>query len=205
MAITLYGITASRTFRSLWMLEELGLTYDHIKVDFSGTRKPDYLQINPNGHIPALRDGELVLFESMAINLYLAMQYGGATPAPSLWPESAEDRARAIQWSFWGMTEIEPSLFQVLINRVGKAPEDRDEPRAVAKIADLQPAFGVLNAALDGRPHLVGAAFSVADLNVAAILSWARYSKVDLGAFPHLAGWLKTNMTRPAFRKAFER
>jgi glutathione S-transferase len=199
MAIKLYGIAGSRAFRSLWMLEELGLPYEHIKTDFKGggTRTPDYLKINPNGHIPALQDDGLTLFESMAINLYLAMKHN-----KGLWPASVEDQARAIQWSFWGMTEVEPHLMKVLFNRVMLPPDRRDEVQAVKALDNLKQPFSVLNSALTGN-FLVGTGFSVADLNVAAIMSWTRPSKVDVSAYPSLDQWLATSMDRPAFKVAW--
>ena len=104
--IKLYGVPLSRAFRSLWALEEIGVEYENVPVNFIGdSKKPEYLAINPNGRIPALVDGDLTLFESMAINLYLARKYDGG-----LQPKALEDEARAVQWSFWGMTEIEPHL-----------------------------------------------------------------------------------------------
>ncbi|HSV05310.1 MAG TPA: glutathione S-transferase N-terminal domain-containing protein, partial [Candidatus Binatus sp.] len=70
--IKLYGIPRSRTARSIWMLEELQIPYENVPVSFiEESRKPEYMKINPNGHIPALQDGDLTLFESLAINLYL--------------------------------------------------------------------------------------------------------------------------------------
>ena len=88
----LYGISRSRAMRPLWMLEELGLPYEQVKVCFAGdTRKPEFLRINPNGHIPVLQDGDLVLWESMAINLYLARRYD-----KGLWPKRvAATRSRS--------------------------------------------------------------------------------------------------------------
>ena len=84
--IKLYGVPGSRAMRSLWMLEELGVPYEHIKTNFAdgGTRKPDYMKINPNGHIPALQDGDVTLWESLAINLYLARKFD-----KGLWPKTA--------------------------------------------------------------------------------------------------------------------
>ena len=55
MALKIYGVALSRAGRTLWMAEELGLPYEHVKTTFtSGTRTPEYLKINPNGHIPAI-------------------------------------------------------------------------------------------------------------------------------------------------------
>src|SRR6266704_3003775 len=95
--IKLYGIPRSRAMRPLWMLEELGLPYEQVKVSFvNDTRKPEFLRLNPNGHIPVLQDGDLVLWESLAINLYLARKYD-----KGLWPKRVEDEGRAFQWSLW--------------------------------------------------------------------------------------------------------
>jgi len=72
--LKIYGTAMSRASRALWAAEELGLKYEHVPVGFAdgGTRKPEYLKINPNGHVPALEDGAVTLCESIAINLYLA-------------------------------------------------------------------------------------------------------------------------------------
>ena len=85
----MYGMSASRAFRSVWGIEEVGVDYEHVPKHFGKDAKtPEYLAVNPNGRIPALVDGDLVLFESMAINLYLAEKYGDG-----LYPASVEDRA----------------------------------------------------------------------------------------------------------------
>ena len=73
----LYGTAGSRAFRSIWAAEEINLAYEHVPTSFRGDNQAEaYLRINPNGRIPALVDGDLTLFESMAINLYLAKHYG---------------------------------------------------------------------------------------------------------------------------------
>ena len=70
--LKLYGIANSRAFRSIWAVEEMGLDYEHVGTTFSEDSKTEeYLDVNPNGRIPALVDGDLKLFESMAINMYL--------------------------------------------------------------------------------------------------------------------------------------
>ena len=197
--IKLYGIRQSRALRSLWALEELGVPYEHVAINFATDAKsPEFLKINPNGRIPALVDGDLALFESMAINLYLAKKYDKA----GLYPRSPDDEARAIQWSIWGMTEIEPSLLQVLMNRVFLPPNQRDESAAKAAEEKLGPALRVLDGALAGKKHLLGAGFTIADLNVASVLSWALFAKVDLAKTPNVQRWLTECAGRPAFVKA---
>ena len=84
MVLKIYGVALSRAGRTLWMAEELGLPYEHIKTTFTGgTRTPEYLKINPNGHIPAIDEDGFTLWESMAINLYLAKKQA---PAGSIRP-----------------------------------------------------------------------------------------------------------------------
>ncbi len=198
MATTLYGTPQSRALRSIWAIEEVGIDYDHVPTHFAtDTKKPDYLAINPNGRIPALVDGDVTLFESMAINLYLARTYGG-----DLYPSDSADEARAIQWSIWGMTEIEPPLMQMVLNKF-MLPEDQRDPEVV-KTAEtaIEKPLAVLDAALDPGPCLLGDRFTVADLNVAAVLSMAGFVGLDVSGFANVKRWLDTCLARPAFARA---
>jgi glutathione S-transferase len=199
--ITIYGISASRTLRPLWMLEELGLEYEHVQTNFTGDNKqPEYLALNPNGHVPTLVDGDTVLWESLAINLYLAEKYDGG-----LNPKNVEDRGRAIQWSFWVMLEAEKSLLEYLFNTLILPPEQRDAAVCEAAEAQLQAPMRVLDDALAGREFLLGDSFSVADLNVAAVFAWAVPAKLDLSEFPNLSRWLMACVSRPAAKAAREK
>jgi glutathione S-transferase len=197
--IKLYGLPASRAFRALWMLEELGAQYENVPTHFiAETRTAEFLKLNPNGHIPVLVDGETVLWESMAINLYLARKYGAET----LWPRSLADEGRAFQWSFWVMTEVEGPLLAVLMNRRVLPKEQRDAAAAAAGEAKLAGPLGVLDGALRGKSYLLGETFSVADLNVASVLSWAGLAGLDLGKWPQVAAWQQRCTQRPAFKQA---
>lgn len=198
--LKIYGVARSRAFRTLWMANELGLDYDHVMVDFATgeTRQPSYLAINPNGHVPAIDDGGFILWESMAINLYLAKKYGAGT----LYPAAIEDEARAWQWSLWGMTEIERPVLTAMFNRAVYPPEKRDAAAADAAEKDLQHPLGVLDAAVTKTPYLLGDDFTVADLNVAAILSWARPARIDFAPFAKAADWLARCALRPAAKAA---
>jgi glutathione S-transferase len=106
--LKLYGTRMSRAARSLWALEELGLKCEHVPLNTQGnSRKPEYPKVNPNGHIPALEDDGQVSWESMAVNLYLAENYGKAL----LWPSSVADHGHAYQWSLWAVTERGASVY----------------------------------------------------------------------------------------------
>ncbi|UCE85923.1 MAG: glutathione S-transferase family protein [Deltaproteobacteria bacterium] len=197
--IKLYGVPGSRAFRSLWMLEELGLDYENVPVNFAtgDTRKPDYLKINPNGHIPALDDDGVVLFESLAINLYLARKYG-----KDLWPGTVEDEGRAFQWTLWAMTEAEEPLLTAMFHRLLYPEKQRDPARADDAARRFEAPLAVLDAALADRDYLLGGDFSVADLNVASVVSWTKLAKIDISGSEHAAAWLARCTSRPAVKRA---
>jgi glutathione S-transferase len=197
--IKLYGVAGSRAGRCLWMLEELGVEFEHVPTSFLGDqKKPEYLALNPNGHIPTLEDEGLVLWESMAINLYLAEKYGKGT----LWPESEADRAHTLKWSFWVMTEVEPPLMQVMMNRAILPQDKRDPKRAERGERNLAKPLGILEASLEGRDFLLGGAFSTADLNVASVLAWApSLAQVDMSPWPNASRWLAACTSRAAMVK----
>ena len=196
--ITVYGIPRSRAMRPLWMLEELGVPYELERVSFVGeTRTPEFLKLNPNGHIPVLRDGDLVLWESMAINLYLARKYD----KQGLWPRTPEDEGRAFQWSFWAMTELEEPTLTALMHRRIFPEAQRDAKKADDAAERFKKPLAVLDGALASRPNLLGDTFTVADLNVGAVLAWAPLAGLDLSAAPKVAAWAGRAAARPAFQR----
>ena len=198
MTIKIYGPVASRAARALWIAHELGIPFEHVPMEMKELKQPDYLKINPNGKVPALVDGDFKLFESMAINLYLAKRFN----KDGLWPDSPEDQARCYQWSFWGMTEVEKPLLTVLIDMYMTAPDKR-KPEAVAEaLKTLPKPFAVLDAALEKQDYLLGSSFTVADLNLASICSWSKPIKFDFGPFPSAGAWLDRCLARPAYKAA---
>lgn len=197
--ITLYGVPGSRAFRTIWMLEELGLPYENVPTHFAtgDTKKPDFLALNPNGHIPCLVDDGVAYWESMAINLHLARKYD-----KGLQPKTLQDDSHAVQWSFWAMTEVENPLIDVLMHRMFLPAEARDPKAAEAGIAKLQAPLGVLDRHLAGKKYVLGDQYTVADVNLASVLSWSTLVGVDLAPFPDLARWLGECSARPAARTA---
>jgi glutathione S-transferase len=194
--LRIYGIARTRAFRALWMAKELGLDYEHVPVEIgvAGARQPDYLAVNPNGRLPAIDDDGFILWESLAINLYLAKKHG------RLYPASLEGEAKAWQWCLWAANEVERGVNIWSLHAVRLPPEDRNAAVIAEALKILGPPFRVLDAALRDHAYLLGDAFTVADLNVAAVIS--RAIEMDLSTTPHLAQWLARCLDRPAARAA---
>jgi glutathione S-transferase len=196
--LRIYGIARTRAFRALWMANELGLDYEHLPIEIRGAN-PDaeaYLELNPNGRLPTIDDDGFILWESLAINLYLAKKHALGT----LYPASLEDEAHTWKWCLWAANEVERGVNIWSLHAVRLPPQERNPATLADALKVLGPPFRVLDAALAGRPYLLGNDFSVADLNVAAIMS--RALDMDLTATPNLAAWLKRCLNRPAALKA---
>jgi glutathione S-transferase len=196
--LRIYGVARTRAFRALWIAKELGLNYQHIPVEIgeAGARKPEYLAINPNGRLPAIDDDGFTLWESLAITLYLAKKHA----VGRLYPATLEGEAKAWQWSLWSVQEVDRGVNIWSLHAVRLPPEDRDPQRLAEALKVLEPPFKVLDGALAGRSYLLGEEFTVADLNVAAVIS--RAIDMDLSAKPRVREWLKRCLERPAARAA---
>lgn len=175
------------------MLEEIGLEYDLVAA--FDPRSEEFGELNPNRKVPVLVDGDFVVWESMAVNLYLAQRYGG-----SLWPRSIEDQTRATMWSFWVMTELEDRLLTSMRSRFG--PEaGRDLDLAEKLESEAERPLRALDLSLAGRDHLLGQGFTVADLNVASVLTLSRRARWDLAKYENANGWLERCLDRPSMEK----
>jgi len=192
--LKLHGTSKSRSARSLWALEELGLKYEHNPVAVPNAKSSDHLKVNPNGHLPALQDDGHVMWESLAINLYLADKYGKAP----FWPSSPEGRGDCYKWSFFAMTEIEPSLMTLLTHRIFLPADQRDEKAAQQAVDKLKAPLKVLDDHLKGRDYLLGKDFTIADLNLSSVLSFALLVKLDMSATPAAQAWLQKCLGREA-------
>ena len=200
--LKIYGTVRSRAARTLWMAEELGIPYELVAVDYRAreTRTPAFLDINPNGHVPAIDDDGLRLHESMAINLYLARRHA----ASPLAPHDVREEGLCLSWSFWAMTELEAHALTVLVQGHALPPEQRDPQKLARAVGALRPPLAVLEKKLagDGRsPYLLGDRFTVADLNVAAVLAWVRAAPELLQEYPAVSAWLELCLGREAYRR----
>jgi glutathione S-transferase len=200
MTLKIYGIAASRAVRTLWCAEELGLPYEHIKLSFNdpAIKEPAFLALNPNGAIPVIDDNGVVVWESLAINLYLAERYG----AGGLGPSGFEEEAQILQWTFWAAAEIE-SQTRIWFQHTIYLPEAERRAEAVAGALEaIGKKLAVAEQVLASRQWLVADRFTVADLNLAAVLM--RLKELGGEAYPSLCAWHARCMARPAAQRAME-
>jgi glutathione S-transferase len=205
MTIKLYSWPMSSGTRIAWALEELALPYQYVPLDGKKQehRSPEMLAVNPHGKVPALADGELKLFESGAILLYLGNRYGAAK---GLWPEpKGQAHADAVCWTVWAMTEIGNYMMQYLYHGldspVSYKPEDRSKAAAAYNRAQLDRLLDTLETRLEGRDYLMGG-FSLVDVGVASWLLLGTQLGLPLEGRPRVAAWCKRCAERPAFKRA---
>jgi len=198
--LRIYGVARTRAFRALWVAEELGLDYQHLPTEIgaAGARTPEFLALNPNGRLPVIVDDDFVLFESLAITLYLAKKH-----APGkLYPATPEGEARAWQWSFWAIAEVDRGVNIWSLHAVRLPPTERNSALREEALKVLAAPFKTLDTAVAKQPYLLGEGFTVADLNVAAVIS--RAIDMDLAAVPNLRSWLVRCLDRPGARAALK-
>jgi glutathione S-transferase len=195
--LKIYGTTRSRANRVIWMAEELGLAYETISVDLTAPRDAAFLAVNPNGRLPAIDDDGFHLFESMAINLYLAKKHGGP-----LAPRDTREDAKMTQWSFWAVTELEKPGLDYLMHTMFLPPEKRDASVPPKALETLKKPVAVLDQALEPTGHLVGGRFTAADVNVGNFVAYLASAREFLGQYPQVAKFVSEIVARPAFKKA---
>jgi glutathione S-transferase len=195
----LYYVPKTRASRPRWVLEELGVPYELVRLDPARgeTRTPEHLQRQPLGHVPVLEDGSTRVFESSAICLYLAERFPEKGLLP---PPGTADRGLAYQWLFFAMTELEPPL-SVLAAEARKPEAERNAAVAADARERVRKAAAALEPIVAHRPWLLGSGFTVADVVVGAVLAWARSVRA-LEGLPAVEAYLARLRERPAWKRA---
>jgi glutathione S-transferase len=205
--LTIYGLYSSRASRNIWLADELGVPFKLVPViqqnrlkgstppGMIATRSPEFLGINPNGHVPAADLDGLVLHESLAINLALAKKHGGTLGAMT-----PAEEALMTMWTIWAAAEVEPHSILVLYHLAAWAEERRDPAIAKKAIEALRAPFAVLDKELAKTGFLVGGRFTVADINAAEVLRYAMPEKTLWEGAPNVSAWLKACQDRPAYK-----
>jgi len=194
----LYYVPKTRAARARWMLEELSVPYELVRLEpGKDTRSAEHLARQPLGHVPVLEDGENRIFESAAICLYLADKYPERRLAP---PMGSVERGLVYQWIFFAMTELEPPLSA--LSAESRKSEPERNPQATAEARDrFQKAAAALEPVLQRRPFLIATEFGVADVVVGAVLAWAKGYRLPAG-LPAVEAYVERLLARPAWQRA---
>lgn len=208
--LTLYGVYRSRAARPLWLLAETGMTFRHVPV-VQGYRLADpaapdaplnttsaaYRAINPQGQVPCLVDGDLVLTESLGITLHLAAK----PEAGPLGPADAAEASLMTQWALHAATSVEVASVEIFYVVRDGGSETREGQAAIRVQAErLRRPFARLDAHLAAHDWLVGGRFTAADINTAECVRYAQSQPALLAEFPALDRWLKACQARSGFR-----
>lgn len=198
--ITVWGRRNSMNVQKvMWALGELQLPYRRHDVggSFGGTDSERYRAMNPNGLVPTIEDGELVLWESNAIVRHLARSYG----AGGLWPADAAALARADQWMDWAISAFGPPFFGTFFHLIRLPAEKADRSVIESGERGCGRLLGLLDRHLAAVPYLCGDTFSVADIPL-GVMAY-RYFNLDIERpeAPSVAAWFARLQSRAAYQK----
>jgi len=194
----IYGSKNSSAGRCWWAAAEAGVELEQIPLDFQKDehKSEAYLKINPNGKIPTLVDGDVVIWESMAINNYIAEKF-----KPDLFgPQDPASHAHLSQWSYWSLAHLNKAMEPLYMQKY-RGPLPAEE--LPAHMEELAKWMKILDAHLEGKEYMVGDMFTVADINVGTTASAGRMFDYSYEGFPNVQRWLKTLSERPAFKQTY--
>ena len=165
-----YHAAGTRADRIKALLDELGVDWELVSLDLAQgeNKQPGYLAIHPHGWVPALRDGDVTLFETAAICLYLADRDPSNRLAPA---PSSPDRALYYPWMIYAVATLEPAIADVYLQII-KPDDERDAAVMASGQARFAASADVLAQALTG-PYLLASGFSAADVLIGHMLIWA--------------------------------
>lgn len=190
----LYEATKTRSARCRWLLQELKVPFEGIKLQlFKGEHKtPAFLKINPYGRVPVLVDDDLVLSESIAICLYLADKYADKELIPT---PGTPERGKHDQWLLFCATELEQPLWQIRRHTQLYTTEKRLPAEVEIAKENFHKAATILEDALRDKIYIVEDKFSVADIVVTYTLIWADAYNL-LSHFPVLKNYMNEHKKR---------
>ncbi len=178
----------------------MGTKFETAKVDYfaGGHKTPEYMAINPNAQLPALVDGDFVLWESNAILQYVADKDG----MTSVYPKDLRTRADISRWHLWEANQWFPSCYVYLVENVVKPILGHKPDQAVldAQDATFHQLAAILDARLATQSWLAGKDVTIADIAVAAPMHLHRYQKLPMERFSNLCRWMEQIEALPAWK-----
>jgi glutathione S-transferase len=206
MTLKFYGDHASGSQRRILAAADyMGLEYEEVFLDlFKGEqRDPAFLALNPFGQVPVLVDGDTVIYEASAINIYLADKFG-----TDLLPAEGPQRYEVLQWMFWSGEHWRQYSVMLFNERIGKKIQGQgEEARMVDFIYEnIRKSAEVLDAHLSTRKYMVGGKVSLADFDIAAPFSQITRTKLPYDEFPNIMAWQQRMLDEiPAWKATRDR
>jgi len=197
----LYYSSQTRAVRPRWLLEEIGAPYEIVRLSLQDGdhKRPEYLAVNPNGRVPTLVDGDLVLYESAAICQYLADKFPDKRLAP---PVGTPARGLYYQWMHYAMSGLEPPAVAIFMHTIRKPEAERIPSIVTEAKTELAAALGVVDRALAGRTYIVGNEFTAADVMIGSTLGWCAMMNLLQPEHQNVAVYLGRLSERPAQQRA---
>lgn len=197
-------VTSSNVKKVLWAGDELKLPIERIDAGgkFGVVDTPAYRALNPNGRVPTVEDGDLVLWESNTVMRYFCEKYGGE----ALYPVDARQRAEINRWLDWSLSILSPADTQVFLATI-RTPEAKQDKAEIARMVERAgQAYAIMNDWLKDRPFFAGEKFSLADLALSIFFDrWIRNPFLTTRPeAPHASAWLTRVREREGFRKYVE-
>ena len=202
MSLVFYYAPQSSASPTHWILEELGVPYEKVKIDIAaGDQKKDaFLKLNPNAKVPVIVHDGTPIFESAAIQIYLGETFG---VEKGLFPAAGPKRGEAMKWIVWCNVSLGDAIGRYFRNTTDYFPaEQKNEKAGEAAKADVEGALRILDNALEGKQYLVDNRFSLADLHLVSWMEYLTFAKVDLAPFKSIGAWVARCADRPAHARA---
>ena len=196
--IQIYGSKKSSAFRCYWLMEELGIPYETMLLDFSKQehKSAEYLKLNPNGKVPTIIDDGFVLWESVAINYYLMEKYNGVQFVGA----TAQEHAEVNKWNIWSITHLSESFHPLVMQKYQNTPDS--EMTKNARENELPRYLGVLEAHLADKEYMALGKFTLADITAMSVVQVAPFANFDISSYPNILAWMARLSEREAFKRA---
>ncbi len=206
--IELYYFPGNASFTPHVLLRELDIPFELRLVDRGAGehKQAAYLKLNPNGAIPVLVDGELVLYETAAIGLHLADTHPGSRLMP---PLGTAERAQAYKWLIWATNTLQATLMHYfyperMVDEGNSAAASQVKNHAEARVGELLAQIDQ-ELARHGSEWFLGAQFSVIDPYLFMLCRWTRgFSSRPARDYPHIAPYLARVLARPAVQRTLK-
>jgi glutathione S-transferase len=191
----LYYWPGTRAARARWLLEELDVACELVRLDPSRWSDPAYLRMHPHGQVPLLIDGEVIVHETCGICLYLADKFITEGLAP---PYGSPVRGEYFKWMAYSLIPTDPPLWAIETHRSGSGPGMWDLPTALGRAQNWA---GALERALEGRRFFLGDTFTAVDVTLGSGIVWAKSLEVLAPRSP-LHAYIDRITSRPAYVRA---